>query len=200
MKTRALEYTPLPSGSDKMKGKNIVLAIFVIAIVGTVIYIEKPFQGTQGELGIIPQEVETGTKIGDVAPNFVLETIDGKRIKLSSFRGKKAVFINFWATWCPFCIEEMPDIQRVSEEFEEEMVVLGINRAESIDQMRIYLDDFPVEMTYPTLKDPEDVLARAYNVRVMPTSYFIDKEGIIREKKLGFMTIEEMREKILETT
>ena len=145
----------------------------------------------------IRDSIQTGTAVGQRLPDFNLVTIDGKEISSSDFRGK-VVFVNFWATWCPFCVDEMPDFQRIFDEGGGDVVVLGINRAESLQKQNEFLtQELDVEITYPLLLDPSDNLAEAFGVRVMPTTFILDERGVIIQVKLGqFVNLDELKQAI----
>lgn len=137
-----------------------------------------------------------GTEVGDSAPDFTLTTLeDKKQVSLSDYKGKP-VFINFWATWCPPCKEEMPDIQAFADEYGEEVEVLSIN----FTKFEPRKDEIPVfvkenKLRFPILMDRSgEVGEELYKVISMPTSYMIDSEGIIREKRVGPLTLKEMEE------
>ena len=137
-----------------------------------------------------------GAEVGDAAPNFLLADADGDPVMLDSFLGEKAVIVNFWASWCPFCLEEMPDLEQTFKELEDDLVLLGINNQETSGQGESFARKRGV--TYPTLYFPRDEdVVKAYDVRVMPTTFYLDKNGIITEVKLGFDNFEGMREKAL---
>ena len=110
---------------------------------------------------------------------------DGNPIKLDSFLGEKAVIVNFWATWCPFCLEEMPDLEQTFQEFKDDLVILGINNQETPGQGETLARKTGV--TYATVYFPrDDDVVKAYDVRVMSTTFYLDKNGVIAEVKLGF--------------
>ncbi len=137
-----------------------------------------------------------GAEVGDAAPNFLLADADGDPVRLDSFLGKKAVIVNFWASWCPFCLEEMPDLEQTFQEFKDDLVILGINNQETAGQGESYARERGV--TYPTVYFPKDEeVVKAYEVQVMPTTFYLDKNGIINEVKLGFDNFEGLREKAL---
>ncbi|MFZ5631689.1 MAG: TlpA family protein disulfide reductase [Bacillota bacterium] len=134
------------------------------------------------------KSVQTGTETGQLAPDFTLTGPDGKEVSLSSFRGKP-VMLNFWATWCPPCKEEMPAIQKFFTQRGQEMQVLAVNLTVSEkapDQVGDFLKSNGY--TFPVLLDKKGDTARQYLVRYIPTTYFIDKRGIIRDKHTGPLT------------
>ncbi|MBI2134708.1 TlpA family protein disulfide reductase [Candidatus Woesearchaeota archaeon] len=150
----------------------------------------KKSETTDGEL---QNNENTGLGIGNLAPDFVLKDLEGNDFQLSSFRNKKAVVVNFWATWCPPCREEMPAFEEIFQENMDNLVILGVNLQESREAIKGFLEDIPV--TYPLLLDPNKEVKELYNVFTQPVTYFIDKDGIIVDKKFGPLTEKEIKEK-----
>lgn len=133
-----------------------------------------------------------GLRVGEKAPDFELMTLDGKTVKLSDYRGKKVV-LNFWATWCPPCKAEMPDIQKFYNETDDNVEILAINIDPQYDVKKFVRE---ANVTFPVLLDSKDEVNNLYRILTIPTTYFIDGEGIIRSKHLSVMTIEIIREHI----
>ncbi|OAT79406.1 TlpA family protein disulfide reductase [Desulfotomaculum copahuensis] len=137
---------------------------------------------------------KTGTAVGEQAPDFTLGTIDGKKISLSSFRGRP-VMLNFWATWCPPCQEEMPEIEKFYRQNGGKIQLLAVNltaNEKSTDQVKQFLQSGGY--TFPVLLDQNGDLARQYMIRYIPTSMFIDSGGIIRFAHTGPMTMQMLQE------
>ncbi|MFD2638417.1 TlpA family protein disulfide reductase [Piscibacillus salipiscarius] len=135
------------------------------------------------------EESKVGLDIGSKAPDFELENLQGETVKLSDYRGQK-VMINFWATWCPPCRAEMPDMQKFYEE--KEVVILAVDMFETeqnLDNVKNFKNDF--NLTFPILIDEGDV-STEYQILPIPTSYFVDSKGIIRHKSMGAMNYEQM--------
>ena len=114
----------------------------------------------------------------------MLETPNGELVALSDFRGK-TVILNFWATWCPPCRAEMPDLQAVFEERapDDDFVVLAIDFEETAAAVSGFVEEF--ELTFPVAIDTTLEVAEAYGVRGLPATFFIDTQGIVRAVNLG---------------
>jgi peroxiredoxin len=132
-------------------------------------------------------------EIGKAAPGFRLTDIDGQSISLSDFRGEP-VLLNFWATWCGPCRMEMPYIQEVYDERSEPgLVILAINIGESLTTVEEFMRDY--NLSFPVLLDLEGNVAEKYNIRGIPTTYFIDSDGIIRDIMIGaFRSVAEIED------
>lgn len=155
--------------------KRWIIAIIIVGLVGWAVYDFVLSGGSSDKVGV---------EKGNIAPDFELELIDGEVVKLSDFQGEK-VLLNFWATWCPPCRAEMPDMQKFHEE-SDEGVILAVNFGETknqMDQVEEFLDEF--EVTFSVLKDDENDVATMYDVAALPTSYFIDPEGRIHDVVKG---------------
>jgi peroxiredoxin len=127
-----------------------------------------------------------GLKIGKKAPDFELENLQGNTVKLSDFRGKK-VILNFWATWCPPCKEEMPDMEEFYKKAGEDVIILAVNIDPQYNVSKFIKE---VGITFPVLLDKKDTVNNMYQVITIPTTYFIDEKGIIRKKYLSAMNKE----------
>jgi cytochrome c biogenesis protein CcmG/thiol:disulfide interchange protein DsbE len=117
------------------------------------------------------------------APDFTLETIDGKSITLSSLRGK-VVLIDFWASWCPPCREEAPRLSQVYKEYESQGVeFIGISIWDRLNDAKDYIKRFDV--TYPSGLDTQGTILVDYGVRGIPEKFFIDTQGKLVAKFIG---------------
>ena len=122
-------------------------------------------------------------EIGKRAPDFQLNTLDGQSITLSELKGRP-VLVNFWATWCGPCRGEMPYLQQIYEEWPaDELVLLTVNVADSPSQVEEFMQSQGLSFT--VLLDSGADVAQRYNVRGIPTTFFIDKDGVIQEIKIG---------------
>jgi len=121
--------------------------------------------------------------IGKPAPDFQLSTLNGQPVSLSDLRGKP-VLVNFWATWCLPCRGEMPYIQQIYDEWQAKgLVLLAINIGESPSQVAKFMQSQGLSL--PVLLDGKGNIAVMYNVRAIPTTFFIDRDGIIKDMKVG---------------
>ena len=136
-----------------------------------------------------------GTKIGNLAPDFQLQYLDGNTVSLSDLRGSP-VIINFWATWCGPCRSEMPFIQEIYNEWQDRgLVILAINLRETSSLVSQFIQDN--NLSFPVLLDANGNVALEYNVTGIPTTFFIDKDGIIQESKIGpFSSKEDIEEEL----
>ena len=124
-------------------------------------------------------------EVGAVAPDFVLPDLNGIQVRLADYRGKKVVFLNFWAPWCPACRFEMPTMPEVYERCKDQgLEVLAI----SIDQgSRQATVDYAAEnrLPFPVLLDPRQKVMDRYRVTFIPTHVLIDRRGRMRHLHVG---------------
>ena len=119
------------------------------------------------------------------ASDFELQDMDEEKVKLSKYRGK-VVLLNFWATWCPPCIREMPSMERLHQQVDaEDFKVLAVNQMEDVDQVFAFTGQLDVDPTFQILFDTTSEVSQAYAVRGLPTTYLIDKKGNIRYRAVG---------------
>jgi cytochrome c biogenesis protein CcmG, thiol:disulfide interchange protein DsbE len=122
---------------------------------------------------------------GFLAPDFSLMDLQGEKISLSELRGRP-VLINLWATWCPPCRAEMPAMQGVYEKYRDQgFTILAINATyqDSAPAAASFVDEY--DLTFPVLMDTSGEVSRLYQMRALPTTFFVDSEGIIQEVVIG---------------
>lgn len=122
---------------------------------------------------------------GFLAPDFTLRALDGQTYHLAELRGQ-AIIVNLWATWCPPCRAEMPTLQKLYSEYQKEgLIVLAVNS--TVQDQPAKIPDFVRQygLTFPILLDEQGEVSRAYQLRSLPSSYFIDRDGRIREVVIG---------------
>jgi cytochrome c biogenesis protein CcmG/thiol:disulfide interchange protein DsbE len=120
------------------------------------------------------------------APDFSLITLEGDSVKLSDYAGK-IVILDFWATWCPPCRKGIPDLISIQNEFENDVTVIGISldQPSMHDDLSLFIEDY--EINYPILLGTLEVVMAYGNVRAIPTSFIIDREGMIVNKYMGLV-------------
>ena len=160
--------------------KRISLKGIIILIAGAVwIWISAALPGSTSNSHIpVPRE-------GFLAPDFSLQTTGGETITLSELRGQP-VLIHVWASWCLPCRAEMPAIQRLYDEYRENgFLVLAVNTTSQDDPQAAAAFVEEHKLTFPILLDIEWVVSTLYNVNALPTSFFVDRDGIIQEVVVG---------------
>jgi thiol-disulfide isomerase/thioredoxin len=120
-----------------------------------------------------------------LAPAFSLQDINGKTHTLAEYRGK-VVLVNFWATWCPPCRQEMPSIEKLYLSMKgRPFEVLALDQGESVSQVFAYMGQLDPSPTFPVLLDAKSEAAHAFGVMGIPTTYLIDKQGFIVRQAVG---------------
>ncbi len=109
------------------------------------------------------------------APNFSLERLGGGIISLSDYRGKKPVVLDFWASWCPNCRRDMPNLNRFYEKYKDQVEVIGINLQESERTVEKFIASR--DISFPIVLDPGGEASRIYGIRYTNTHFLIDKDG-----------------------
>jgi len=124
---------------------------------------------------------------GQQAPSFSARALDGdSTLSLASYKGK-VVFLDFWASWCGPCQTAMPLIESLRSEFPaDQFQVLAVNIDESPDKAKSFLASRKTKVGYPSVSDPEGHLPATYGLKTMPTSYLIDRNGVVRAVHAGF--------------
>jgi peroxiredoxin len=137
----------------------------------------------------------TGINEGEHAPDFQLKSLDGKTVSLSDYRGK-TVLLNFWASWCGPCVGEMPYLQEIHQEWSAKgLVLLTVNVGESSYQANGFMQNYG--LTLQVLLDTSGSVAEQYSIMGIPTTFFIDKDGIIQKKVVGAFPSKEYIEQYL---
>jgi len=160
-----------------MKKKLIGLGIFTLIIFG--LFLTAGLRLAQGGL------------VGNPAKPFIVTSLDGKTISLNSLKGK-VVILNFWATWCPPCQAEIPEFVQFYRDFEKKGVViigLGVNNSDA-DLRKFSKEN---RINYPIVNDSKNRVANLYGgIRSIPTTFVIDRKGIIRDMRVGGIDRQEL--------
>ena len=146
----------------------------------------KPSQSNQTQ-----QQQQTATQqvaVGADAPDFTLQSMDGKEVKLSDFKGKK-VYLKFWASWCGPCKKSMPELMELAAKEDRDFEILtviapGLQGEKSVDQFPKWFEEQGYK-DIPVLYDTQGTTFQAYQIRSIPTEYLIDLNGKIAKIQLG---------------
>jgi peroxiredoxin len=169
----------------------VIRLIFMGAVVGTlaIITVGLLSPGTSpaapSSISQSSQGHPVGLQIGDRAPNFTLTAPDGKKVSLNTYRGKP-VMLNFWYASCPGCLAEIPGMQRFyasQHTAGRDFAILGVNSVDDVPTARQFIQQHG--LTYQIVMDSDQSVAGLYHVTATPTSYFIDRQGIIRSMVVG---------------
>ncbi len=185
---------------------RVVLGLLAVALLGFLLAIQgcapsaqdtgRSGQEDSGTIGLKGSELAPAPEIGRLAPDFTLIDLKGNEVTLSDFRGK-TVFINFWATWCPACRAEMPEIEAVYQEYKDNgVVVIGVDILEPEDVVRQFVEQGGYSWTF--VLDATGAVSDDYRIVAIPTSFFIDREGIIQAVNIGAMTKRALEVKLAE--
>lgn len=157
------------------KANNLIIFIVAVAVIlGLVILFES-----------IQSQRAKEIRVGGLAPNFTLRTIDGKTVSLADYKGK-VVLVNIWATWCPPCQQEVPSMVRLYKEMKgKDFEILAVSIDDQdlpntlISFARVY------EMGFPILMDSRSEVAKLYRTTGVPESFLVDRNGIVQHKVVG---------------
>lgn len=172
------------------KAGNLLTAAIVIGLIGGAI---QDNLHTNRDTSAA-ESADSGVRVGDIAADFTLASLDGSSVKLTDYRGKK-VLLNFWATWCPPCKAEMPHIEKFYNEMRDQgVVVLGVNLTDT-EKSAAKVETFARqrELSFPIVLDRAGQVRDLYQVRAYPTSIVIDSRGMIRSKHQGAASYDSLR-------
>lgn len=130
-----------------------------------------------------------GVQKGNIAPDISLYDLDGKEVRLSDFRGE-VVMLNFWATWCPGCREEMPSKETLYQQYKEKgFVILAVDVKDNQEKVKKFMKE--KNLTFPVLLDWNEAICEEYEILYFPTTFIIDQNGVIRAVVVGERNWEE---------
>ncbi|GAC1626648.1 MAG: TlpA disulfide reductase family protein [Chloroflexota bacterium] len=160
----------------RFKVPYLIAGALGVALVAGVLF---PHGGSSG------QSVSPAPLVGHPAPAFTLARLDGTNLGAQSFHGK-VVLVNFWATWCGPCRSEMPRLASWYRRLEHRgFVVLGVDKQEPVSDVRGFVRG--LHLPYPIVIDASGATFGRYNVRPMPVSFLIDRQGVIRSVTYGVL-------------
>ena len=182
-----------------MNSKILITAVIGIVVIGGGFVLFQQSSSTPGNVS-----EDSGSKViangkngGNerMVPDLSFEDYDGNTVSLRGFKGTPIV-VNSWAVWCPFCLEELPAFAEVVNEFEGDVVVIAVDRAEPLSLAKEFSDKLGVTDDLLFVLDPSDSFYKAIGGFSMPETIFVDKEGVIQEHKRGPMDADEFRRRL----
>lgn len=171
-----------------MNKTSIFYILIVIAAIGAILVFDRDREPEA-------TESENRTTPFDRLLEVNLQDHNGNAVSLADFKGTPLV-LNSWAAWCPFCKKELPDFAAVQKKFGDKVVIIAIDRRESVETQKSYIDEIGVADDLVFLSDPDDTFYKAIGGLAMPETIFVDQEGNIRDHKRGPMDQNEIAEKI----
>jgi peroxiredoxin len=161
---------------------TLVGLVLIIGGIWLVIYRTSLGSSSAANSGVVSSE--SAPVAGHPAPDFELKNLEGDSIRLSDYQGTPVV-VNFWATWCPPCRAEFPDFQKVSVEQGDRLVIIGVNytASDSPNLVPGFVEEFGI--TFPIVLDETGETVKTYRAVGLPTTVFIDRDGIIQEVFTG---------------
>lgn len=165
-----------------MRKRFLIIAAFALVLMAGFWYFIKD---TTAQMPTVP---ETGITVGKTAPSFTLQAMDGKPVKIG--KAGKITVLNFWATWCPPCREEMPELEVFATKHKNDILFGAVNLQEPVEKIGAYLDQN--KYTMPVLLDTDGKAGSEFLIRAIPTTIILDKNGVIRFRKSGPVTADEL--------
>ena len=192
--------------------KSIIGVIVILGLVAIMLggYIKNQIEASEtvNEKSLVKgyevdlSKAEYGLKKGQYAPDFTLETLSGEPITLSDLKGKK-VLLNFWATWCPPCKKEMPDLQHYYEKYanDENVEIVAVNLTHTertisttdvVENVKLFAESYDLTFPIPLMK--EDSISKTYQIITIPSTFMIDTEGRIQRQIIGPLNVDSIHE------
>ncbi len=154
-----------------MSKKNLIATLLAGLIAGAALFlaVHKPQAGPVG--------------VGDRAPDFTLPSLDSRALTLRDYR-RQVVILNFWATWCPPCVEEAPSLESFAESTRGQGVtVIGVSVDQNVNELREFVSRH--RLSFPIARDPDQALASRFGTYKFPETYILDRDGKVAEKIIG---------------
>lgn len=170
--------------------KKAILVVVIIGMLGWAGYVYMESSNEKSVEADVVESDEIGNRKGELAYDFELTTEDGEVVKLSDYKGQR-VMLNFWATWCPPCRAEMPDMQKFQEDKDVKVLAVNLIETES-NPMNVqqFLDDYELTFTIPL--DEGSVVSEQYGIVAYPTTFMIDSNGRIQFVMMGALNYDMM--------
>lgn len=181
--------------------KKVIGAIVVIALVAIMVgtFVKDKIEEDNAKIDNLGYEVPADSPqsvgVGQVAPDFTLNTLTGEPVTLSELQGKKVV-LNFWASWCGPCKDEMPYFQDYYEKYAKEdnveIIAVNLTHMDDLEKVQGFVDTYG--LTFPILIMDDKELQNTYKVFTIPSTFMINTKGEIEKQKLGPIDVEGLRD------
>jgi len=197
----AFEYEREP-GAMASRSRMVILGLSALALLvvfSAIIWLlsagtPKTLAVPEGATGGVPviqgfvqtTEAQAPTK-GAFAPDFMWKDTDGQTVALSSFRGNKPIFVNFWGTWCPPCRQEMPAMESFYQKHKDQIQMVGVSMAPRDDPNIVLNFVRDANYSWKFVHDGDYKIADKYQIASVPSSFFIDRNGIVKAVQVGAM-------------
>ena len=199
--SRPLPSTPSsgqPEAGRRTRGKSFVVGVVAAVVVAALVAWALAIRDTDGDADRTTATPPVGdTPIaGEPAPDFELPTLDGGTISLSELRGRP-VIVNFWASWCHPCRVEFPLLaDALDEHADDELAVDGVTYRDIESDSRDFVDE--TGASWPQAVDEDGAVARAYGVRAIPQTFFVDRDGRVTDRLFGFTSEQDLTQPLAE--
>jgi len=191
--------TTAENPSDSGTPSPVLIIFLVIPLLGILVALVMVAGEMRNQQSTVPQDLppdlagNAASLVNQAAPDFTLPSLEGDEVTLSDYRGR-VVFLNFWQTTCPPCIEELPDFRDfVTDQDPAEVALIAVN----VDETREMINDFFTEnniVGIPVVLDRDSSVRRSYGVMGYPVTFVINEEGIVRFTMIGAITYDDMED------
>ncbi|GAB7388413.1 TlpA disulfide reductase family protein [Bacillaceae bacterium] len=168
--------------------RNRIIVLFVVFLVGIAVF--NNLNASGNEKNKAAAKVERAQE-GFAAPSFELRGMDGQTYNLKDLN--KPVVINFWASWCGPCRLEAPELVKLYDEYKDRLEIYAVNLTanDNLDDAKAFVEEYG--FTFPVLLDEKGEVAAKYNVQAIPSTYFVNENGIIEQKAVGLMPPDQLK-------
>lgn len=179
MQNKVGEGLPESNRETLLRRYWVIISVIILVISGAWIWFSRAPSGSSSNIDI------SAPRKGFSAPDFTLRSSDGSSLTLSDLRGNPLI-INIWASWCPPCRAEMPAMQRVYEKYRDDgFIILAVNSSFQDDPEKAQAFADELGLDFPILFDQDGNVSHLYQASALPSSYFVDRDGIIQQVVVG---------------